>query len=242
VLVREQAAGAAEPRLHLVDTEERPVPPAQLLGALEIARRRQVDALALHRLDEKQRHVLGAQLPLERVEVAERHLGESGEQRPESLGELRIAVGGERPERQAMEAVIGRDHPRATRRGAAELDRGLHRLRPGGRELNPADASARPADELVREDRRQGRDAELRRAGQIQLQRLGEHSTNPGVVAPDVEHAEAAEHVEEAGAVGVDQVRTLRARPAAVEADRLENADELRVDRARPSVGSVAAA
>ena len=83
MLEREQLAGAAEAGLHLVDAEERPVPAAERLRALEVAGRRQVHALPLDRLDEEERDVLAAQLPLERVEVAERHAVEAGEQRPE---------------------------------------------------------------------------------------------------------------------------------------------------------------
>ena len=77
VLEREELSRAPEARLHLVDAEERAVATAERLRAFEVARRRQVHALALHRLDQEQRDVLGPQLALERVEVAERHLRES---------------------------------------------------------------------------------------------------------------------------------------------------------------------
>ena len=76
--------GAAEAGLHLVDAEERAVPPAERLRALEVAGRRQMHALALDRLDEEERDVLAAQLLLERVEVAERHPVEAGQQRTEA--------------------------------------------------------------------------------------------------------------------------------------------------------------
>ena len=65
MLEGEQPARAAEARLHLVDGEERPVAPAELLRAFEIARRRQVHALALDRLDDEERDVLAEQLTLE---------------------------------------------------------------------------------------------------------------------------------------------------------------------------------
>ena len=104
VLEREHLPGAPEAGLHLVDAEERAVAAADLLRALEVARRRQVDALALHRLDEEDRDVLAAQLLLERVEVAERNALEPRQQRPEPVRELRVAVRRERAERQPVEA------------------------------------------------------------------------------------------------------------------------------------------
>ena len=80
------------------------------------------------------------------------------------------------------------------------------------------------AEQLLREQRRQRRDAELHRAGQVELERLDERRADARVVAADVEHPEAAEHVEVALAVGVAEVRALGARPRAVEADRPEDA------------------
>jgi hypothetical protein len=57
VLEGEHPARAAEAGHHLVDAEERPVAAAELLGSREVAVRREVDALALHRLNEEERHV-----------------------------------------------------------------------------------------------------------------------------------------------------------------------------------------
>src|SRR6266542_781263 len=93
--------------------------------------------LPLDRLDEEERHVLAAQLLLERVEIAERHPVEPGQQRPEAGGELVVAVRRERAEREAVEAVLGGEHSGALRRGAAELQRGLDGLGAGAREEHP---------------------------------------------------------------------------------------------------------
>ena len=119
VLEREHLPGPAEAGLHLVDAEERAVAAAELLRALEVARRRQVHALALDRLDEEDGDVLAAQLLLERVEVAERHALEAGQQRPEPVGELGVPVRRERAERQPVEA-----RGRRRRRGCAPSPRG----------------------------------------------------------------------------------------------------------------------
>ena len=106
VLEGEQLPRAAEAGLHLVDGEERPVAAAELLRAFEIAGRRQVDALALDRLDEEERDVLAAQLALERIEVAERNLREPRQQRAEALDEVRIAVRRERAQREPVEMRV----------------------------------------------------------------------------------------------------------------------------------------
>ncbi len=110
VLQREHSPGPPEARLHLVHAEERPVAAAELLRALEVAVRRQVDALSLDGLDEEERDVLGGQLQLERREVAPRDLLEAGQQRPEARRPLGVRVRGERPERQAVEPVLGRQN------------------------------------------------------------------------------------------------------------------------------------
>ena len=89
VLQGEQLPGAPEARLHLVDAEERPVAPAELLRALEVAGLGQVDAVALHRLDDEERDVLAAQLGLEPLEIVERDERHARQQRLEPLTEDR---------------------------------------------------------------------------------------------------------------------------------------------------------
>ena len=242
MLEREQAAGAPEARLHLVGAEERPVAAAELLGALEVAVRRQVHALPLDGLDDEERHVLRRELALERLEVADRHLREAGQQRAEPVAELGRGRRGERAEREPVEAVLRREHARAAGRGAAELDRGLDRLRAGAREDHLAERGGRTAQELLGQQRRERVDAELHRARALKLERLDQRLADARVVAAHVEHPEAAEHVEVAVAVRVPEVGALGARPAAVEADRAQQPDELRVDRLRVEVERLGAA
>ena len=90
VVEREHPAGAAEPSLYLVDTEERAVASAEELGSLEVSRIGHDSALALDRLDQEQGDVLSAQLLLEGLEIVERHGREPGQQRPEPSGEPRF--------------------------------------------------------------------------------------------------------------------------------------------------------
>ena len=79
--------------------------------------------------------------------------------------------------------------------------------------------------------------------GRVELERLASSASRDArVVAADVVHAEAAEHVEVTAAVVVEEVRAFGPHPGAVEVDRAQHADELRVDRARPEVEVAAVA
>jgi len=98
------------------------------------------------------------------------------------------------------------------------------------------EAVRRAPEQLLCEQPGQERDAELNGPGRLELECFDKRSANTRVVAADVEHAEAAEHVEKAVAVRVVQVLPLGARPDAVEPDRLQHAHELRVDRPRVDV------
>ena len=97
MLEREEAPRAPEAGLHLVAHEQRLGRPAQRLRALQVVVRRQVDALALDRLEDQRRHVAARELALERIEVAERNRVTASQQRAEALAELGVAVDRQRP-------------------------------------------------------------------------------------------------------------------------------------------------
>ncbi len=97
MLQRQEAPGAPNAGLDLVADEQRAGRAAQPLGAREVVVGRQVDALALHRLDHERRDVLARQLALQRVEVAERDRVAARQQRAEALAEDRVAVERQRP-------------------------------------------------------------------------------------------------------------------------------------------------
>ena len=78
MLDREEAAGAPEAGLDLVGDEQRAVAAADLGGRLQIAVGRQVDALALDRLDDEGRASRGGQRALQRRQVVERNAVQSG--------------------------------------------------------------------------------------------------------------------------------------------------------------------
>ncbi len=226
---REHLAGAAEARLHLVDAEERPVAPAELLGALQVAGRRQVDALALDRLDQEEGDVLPPELGLERVEVAELDRVEAGQELAEPLAELRAPVRRERAERQPVEAVVREDDAGAPRRSPRVFERRLDGLGPGAREDDAAERGREALEQRARQPARVRRDAELRGERQVGRERVGQRGPHGGVRAADVEHPEPADEVEVAAARVVDEVGAFAAHPGPVEADRAQHAHELRV-------------
>ena len=81
----------------------------------QVAGRRQVDALALDRLDDQRGHVAARELALERVLVAERDRIAARQQRAEAVAELVVAVDRQRAEREAVEGVLGVQHARRGR-------------------------------------------------------------------------------------------------------------------------------
>ena len=141
-----------------------------------------------------------------------------------------------------MEAAEVRDDPRAAGRGPPELDRRLDRLGAGVREEDAVGGGRRDGAERLGQQAGQVGEAELRQARRAERERLLERAAHGRVVAADVEHPEAAEHVEEPRPVPVDQVRALGGGPLAVEADDLEHADEHRVRMARVELVALARA
>ena len=238
----QEAAGAAEAGLDLVEDEHRPGLAAGGLRALEIARRWQVDALALDRLDDERGDVARRELRAQRVEVAERDLVAARHQRAEPLAELRVAVDRQGAGRQAMERVVAVEDPRAPGRAARELDRGLDRLgaRVGVDDRVEPGGGAR--HELLGQHARQQRQAhrgERRRVGHERGDQLLAHA---GVIAAQREHPEPRQQVEPALAGVVDQVGALAAHPGAVVAERAQDAAELRVEVAVVQRGRFAGA
>ena len=113
VLEREPPAGASEPGLDLVDDEQRAVAPAQLLRALQVALRRERHLRPWIGSTMKAATSFARSCASRRVEVAERDALAAGQQRPEALLEELVADQRERPERDAVEAAVAGDQPRA---------------------------------------------------------------------------------------------------------------------------------
>ena len=82
---------------------------------------------------------------LERVEIAERNVLETREQRPEALREMRVSAGRQRAEREPVESVFSRDDAGAAGCAAAEFDRRLVRFGAGIREQDARESFRRAA-------------------------------------------------------------------------------------------------
>ena len=128
-----------------------------------------------------------------------------------------------------MKGVLGVQHPRASGGGAGDLDRRLDRLGAGVGRNHRGDAVGRKREQLLGEHAAEQRHAQLRQVAGSRRHHLLDRGDRLRVVAPDREHAVAAEQVEVALAVGVDQMRALPSAPHLVEAQRAQDPPHLRV-------------
>jgi hypothetical protein len=137
VLVGKALSGGYMPvaaGLYLVEDEHRAVAPTQLLGALQISRRREHHHAALDRLNDEGGDIPPAQLCLQAREIAERNALAVGQQRAEAILEELVTDQRERAQRDAVKAVVAGHQPRSTRRGPRELHRCVHGLGARARE------------------------------------------------------------------------------------------------------------
>ena len=103
------SARAAHAGLHLVEDEQKTVAVAQLAQRPHVLGRRDVDAaLALHRLDHDRGRLRPDRL-LDGGKIAERHMVEAFDRRPEALEVFLVAAGGDGRERAAVEGAFEDD-------------------------------------------------------------------------------------------------------------------------------------
>ena len=165
---------------------------------------------------------------LERRQIVPGDAHGVGEQRPEAVAEDGVAVERQRAHRQAVEGMVAVDQLCPAGGLACQLDRRLDRLGPRVAEedaLLPRHAR----DELLGQHPRQRRDVHLHGVGEIGGQHVGERALDRRVIAPDGEDAEPGEQIEVALPLAVVEVGPLGAHVVAIEADRLEHLDHLRV-------------
>ena len=164
MLERQEAAGAPEPGLDLVQTNSAPAPRQSSWASPQVAvAAAGCDALALDRLDEERRHVAGRELAL----AARRGRRSGTGSQPGSSGPKRsrnssLPLTDSAPEREPVEGVVAVEDPRAAGGGARELDRRLDRLGAAvGRAPPPRGAPGARASSCSASTPRQQRDAEL---------------------------------------------------------------------------------
>jgi hypothetical protein len=230
VLRGEEAAGAAEAGLDVVDDEQGARRAAQLLRLLEITVRGQVHALALDRLDQEGGHLAAIELPLERIEVTEPHRVAARQQRLEAVAKLLVPVHGQRAEREAVEAVVAVDDARPAACGTRQLYRGLDGLGARARQHDAVERRRRPCDQLLSQQARESGDAELGQVGGVRREHARELLLHVWVAAPEREDPVAGKEVEVLVALAVGQVGAVPGHPLTVEAERAQDAAELWVE------------
>src|SRR5262245_20473844 len=108
-LVSEQPTRAAHAALHLVEDEEQPASVAELAQAPQLLSRELAHAaLALHRFEQDASGLI-ADRRLDGTGIAERHLVEALDLRTEPFEIFRLAAGGDRRKRAAVEGALEAD-------------------------------------------------------------------------------------------------------------------------------------
>ena len=130
-LAGEKSAGPSHPGLHLIENEQCTKPAAQLQCGFKIARRRDVNPrLPLDRLNQKSRKIIRSsrQCCFQRCEISERHVPETRCRRAEAALE-KLRIGRRHPrQRQAVEALAGREYPEPAGAAACQFDRRFYRF------------------------------------------------------------------------------------------------------------------
>src|SRR5947208_15148851 len=124
----EQAPRTAHPGLHFVEDKESPGSVACLTGGRQVFRGRHMHAaFTLDRLEDDRRGIMIDGFP-QSLDVVERDMLESGDERLERLTEILPPGRAEFPYRQSSKAAHRRDDLLPSCRGARKLDRGLDGL------------------------------------------------------------------------------------------------------------------
>jgi hypothetical protein len=131
VLRRQKAPRRPHPGLDLIGYQQRAVLAAQPGRRRQIVVARQVDALALDRLDHERGDIAPGERSFERIQVIERYARAGADEWCEAVAKRLIAAQRQGAVGQPVESVIAVQDGRSTGRGTAELDRRLDRLDAG---------------------------------------------------------------------------------------------------------------
>ena len=157
---------------------------------------------------------------------------QSRQQRLEAVAEIRVAVQRQRAVGQAVKRVVAVHDAGAAGRAARELDRGLDGLGAGiGKEhlVEIRHVGQQPLGQHAGKRRH----VQLHEIGQIAVEHAFQRVAQRRMVAPDRKHAKAAQQIEIAVAVAVEQILTVPRLKADVVADGLQHPDHLLVQMAR---------
>ena len=229
VLAGQEAAGPPHARLNLVGDKQRAVFTAELGRLGEVVVVRQVDPLALDRLDDEGGDPVLRQGALKRRQVIKGNLGAVPEQRREAFPIERVRGDREGAVSQPVVAVAAVQNALPAGGVARELQRRFDSLCAGVAEvhlLEPGHMAVEPLSQQPGEQR----NVELNHTGHLAVQNLLEGVDHCRVIAAEREDAETAEMVEILTALLVEEVRAFAVRVADIEADGAENADELRIE------------
>src|SRR5947199_46478 len=153
----EQAPRPAHPGLYFVEDEEGPGSVACLTGGRQVFRGRHMHAaFTLDRLEDDRRGIMIDGFP-QSLDVVERDMLESGDERLERLTEILPPGRAECPHRPSMETAHRRDDLLPSCRGARKLDRGLDGLGARVAQEDSTEVSRCNREELLDEGRLRGR-------------------------------------------------------------------------------------
>ena len=229
MLEAEELARAAEARLHLVDDQQGPVLPAQLLSFLPVLGWRHVNALALDGLDDESGDVPPLQLSAQGLDVGEGDGLAARQEFAETLAELGAPVEGQGAGGEPMEGVLGKEDPGPAGGLPGELDGRFDRLGPGVAKKDPVDVARAPPYELLGQEPGQQGAVHLDHVREVKVDRLVQCRLEGGVAATEGVDAETGQEVEVPVTFGVEEVATFSAHVETVEAYGFERPDQLRV-------------
>jgi hypothetical protein len=191
----------------------------------------------LDRFDQQRRDVTALDLPLQRVEVAERH-DRIRQQRVEPLAELLGAVDGQCAGGEPVVGVRAVDDARLPRRAARELQCRFDGFRPAVAEVDALHPGC-ARDQLLGDETRQHRQVELQHVGEVGVEHVVKRLPHHRMVAANTGDPEPGQEVEVAVSLGVPVVRALGADERPVEADRVQHPRHLAVDELRMQTRAV---
>ncbi len=189
---------------------------------------RDTDPVALDRLDDEGGDIAAGEFALEGFEVVEGHRVAIGEERPEPLAKMLVAVERQRAIGQAVEGVLAVENARAPGRVAAEFERRLDRLGSRIAEEGPVQVG-RLGEERLGEQTGQGRGVELYELRELGAQHFAEGLDHTRVVAAQSEHAKSGQEVEIALALFIEQIGPARFAVLHVESNGAEHPHHLRI-------------